>query len=76
MNWRKGTCWSEFVSSWYWISFSAAMEIWNTYNELLINFRKQNHVLTQNEEKKDMGLSFVDQNQITVYNNKKKPFVT
>lgn len=52
------------------------MEIWNTYNELLINFRKQNHVLTQNEEKKDMGLSFVDQNQITVYNNKKKPFVT
>ena len=52
------------------------MEIWNTYNELLINFAEQNHVLTQNEEKKDMGLSFVDQNQITVYNNKKKPFVT
>lgn len=76
MNWRKGTRWSEFVSSWYWISFSATMEIWNTYNELLINFGEQNHVLTQNEEKKDMGLSFVDQNQITVYNNKKKPFVT
>lgn len=41
------------------------MEIWNTYNELLINFGKQNYVLTQNEEKKDMGRSFVDQNQIT-----------
>ena len=41
------------------------MEIWNTYNELLINSGKQNHVLTQNEEKKDMGQSFADQNQIT-----------
>ena len=41
------------------------MEILNTYNGVLINFGKQNYVLTQNEEKKDMGRSFVDQNQIT-----------
>ena len=46
------------------ISFSATMEIWNTYNKVLINFGKQNHFNTT-EEKKDIRRSFVDQNQIT-----------